>query len=134
MKYYKNENGDVYAYESDGSQDAYITPNMVQMTAEEVEAHINPPKSAEQVKQEKIQVIQNHLDSAAKDYGYDDIKSAVTYADEPAVPVFQEQGKAFRAWRSLVWAKGYELLAAVDGGAPIPTDEELINALPTLDI
>lgn len=134
MKYFKQPSGQVWAFDDDGSQDDYIPADAVRMTPAEVEAHINPPKSAEQVKAEKIQVIQSHLDAAAQQYGYDDIKSAVTYADEPAVPSFQQQGQAFRAWRSLVWAKGYELLGAVDGGAPIPTDESLIAALPALEI
>ena len=43
MKYYKLNN-DVYAFESDGSQDDYITPTMVAMTSEEVDKHINPDK------------------------------------------------------------------------------------------
>ena len=41
MKYYK-QNNEVYAYELDGSQDSLIG-DKVAMTAEEVEAHINPP-------------------------------------------------------------------------------------------
>lgn len=41
MKYYKL-NKDVYAFESDGSQDAYITKDMVSMTSEEVDRHLNP--------------------------------------------------------------------------------------------
>ena len=44
MKYYRI-NGNVTAYEADGSQDAYIPAHAVAMTAEEVEAHINPPKT-----------------------------------------------------------------------------------------
>ena len=43
MKYYKAPNGDVYAYESDGSQDDYIQPDLVPMTPEEVGAHLAPP-------------------------------------------------------------------------------------------
>lgn len=43
MKYYKSNKGDVFAYDPDGSQDAYIKPDLVPMTPEEVEAHINPP-------------------------------------------------------------------------------------------
>ncbi|MBF7690667.1 hypothetical protein [Acinetobacter pollinis] len=41
MKYYKL-NDEVYAFESDGSQDDYITSDMVLMTAEEVDRHLNP--------------------------------------------------------------------------------------------
>lgn len=43
MKYYKLEN-QVYAFEADGSQDDYIKPEMVLMTSEEVDKHINHEK------------------------------------------------------------------------------------------
>ena len=43
MKYYKLDNN-VYAFEDDGSQDDYIKPEMVLMTSEEVDKHINPEK------------------------------------------------------------------------------------------
>lgn len=43
MKYYKLNN-EVYSFEDDGSQDEYITQDMVRMTAEEVDKHINPEK------------------------------------------------------------------------------------------
>lgn len=43
MKYYKLNN-EVYAFELDGSQDDYIKPEMVLMTDEEVDRHINPEK------------------------------------------------------------------------------------------
>lgn len=42
MKYYKDNNGNVFAYELDGSQD-HLIGDKVAMTAEEVEAHLNPP-------------------------------------------------------------------------------------------
>lgn len=37
MKYYKSEDGPVYAYASDGSQDAWIKPGLVPMTQQEVD-------------------------------------------------------------------------------------------------
>lgn len=78
-------------------------------------------------------IIQGHLDEAAAQFGYDDIKTAVTYAEEPAVPKFQAEGKALRAWRSLVWAYGYEQIDGVQSGArTLPTPEELIAELPPL--
>lgn len=42
MKYYKH-NGEVYAFESDGSQDAWIPSGAALMTDAEVDAHLNPP-------------------------------------------------------------------------------------------
>ena len=52
MKYYK-QNNEVFAYEEDGSQDHLIGDKEL-MTPEEVELHINPPKTEEQILAEKI--------------------------------------------------------------------------------
>ena len=43
MKYYKL-NGQVFAFEDDGSQDVHITEDMVRMTSSEVDKHVNPKK------------------------------------------------------------------------------------------
>jgi len=43
MKYFKL-NKEIYAFELDGSQDDYITEDMVMMTDLEVDRHINPKK------------------------------------------------------------------------------------------
>ena len=43
MKYYKKDN-EVFAFEIDGSQDDYITEDMVKMTDDEVDRHVNPEK------------------------------------------------------------------------------------------
>jgi len=81
------------------------------------------------------QATQSHLNSAAVAAGYDDISTAVSYAEEPAVPKFQNDGKAFRAWRSLVWAYAYEQLALVlAGGREQPTVEGFLLELPALEL
>jgi len=90
-----------------------------------------PVATKEQVIASAVSAVQFHLDAAAKSLGYDDIKTAVTYADEPAVPKFQADGQALRAWRSLVWAHAYATLDAVeDGEREQPTIEEFIAELP----
>ena len=43
MKYYKKDN-EVFAFEIDGSQDDYITEDMVKMTDDEADRHVNPEK------------------------------------------------------------------------------------------
>ncbi len=78
--------------------------------------------------------VQKHLDLAAAARGYDDIRTAVTYADEDSVPRFQAEGRAFRAWRSRVWAFCYSLQAQVAAGdVDEPTLEELLPMLPVCD-
>ncbi|SEA50443.1 hypothetical protein [Variovorax sp. YR216] len=78
-------------------------------------------------------LVQDYMDAMAHAWGYDDIKTAVTYAEEPAVAKFQAEGRALRAWRSLVWASCYELLARVQAGeTEEPTAESLPGLLPRL--
>jgi hypothetical protein len=78
-----------------------------------------------------VNAVQNHLDQKAQSLGYDDIKTAVTYADEPAVAKFQQEGKALRAWRSRCWGYCYSALDSVMAGSrSIPTVDELILELP----
>lgn len=48
MRYFKDANGVVYAYESDGSQDEWILPGLVLMEEDEVYLHLNPPLTPEQ--------------------------------------------------------------------------------------
>ncbi len=43
MKYYKKDN-EVFAFEDDGSQDSFITDEMILMTADEIDRHLNPEK------------------------------------------------------------------------------------------
>lgn len=78
--------------------------------------------------------VQNVLDTEAKKLGYDSCLSVCSYVDT-GVQKFDDEGKAFRAWRSSVWAKGYEILNAVLAGErEIPTEEELLAELPALAI
>ena len=58
MKYYKL-NDVVYAFESDGSQDDYITKAMVKMTDDEADRHVNPEKYLSDI--EKAQLNREHM-------------------------------------------------------------------------
>ena len=49
MKFFREIDGRVWAFEINGSQDESITPTMVAMTLEEIEAHLNPPPSIEEL-------------------------------------------------------------------------------------
>lgn len=98
-----------------------------------IEKHPLPGPGFAEIEALKLLLVQAYIDEAARAHRYDSIASAITYADEPAVPKFQAEGQAFRAWRSLVWAKCYAILADVNAGLrEIPTDEELISELPAL--
>lgn len=90
-----------------------------------------PVKTEQQIQRTLTMAVQTHMNRVAQAVGYDNIYTAVTYANEPAVQKYQIEGLALRAWRSLVWAKCYEVMDEVKAGTrTIPTAEELISLLP----
>jgi len=88
---------------------------------------------AQQLIDQASAILESTLDNKAKEYGYDNIKTAVTYADEPIVEKFQLEGIEFRRWRSLVYAYGYEQLARIESGETI-TLEEFEAGIPSINL
>lgn len=87
--------------------------------------------------QEKLQAAEAHVEefmqAMARGARYKSLEDVITYADEPAVPAYQEEGKKFRAWRSLMWAWFYsaEIQAKVQDGSfasvSLNTEPPLLN-------
>jgi hypothetical protein len=93
--------------------------------------YVPPPPTFEQVAAALQSGVQQHLDTTAQSFGYDDLLAAASYADEPADAVFEAEGKALRAWRSLAWRGCYTMFAeAAAGTIPVPTLDQVIAALP----
>ena len=79
-------------------------------------------------------IVQNHLDKAAQARGYDGVLSAVSYKNS-SVPRFASDATAFLDWRDAVWGYCYTVLAQVQAGlVQIPTAEEMLAGLPTLEL
>lgn len=99
-------------------------------------AHV--PDPAELIKAYDL-VVQTRLDAVARDeFRYGDpnrpevspILHAISYAEEPAVPKFQAEGRALRAWRSLTWAAAASILIAVQRGErTVPSAAALLAEL-----
>jgi len=86
---------------------------------------------AETGKYEKA--IQSYLDKKAKEKGYDNILSAVTYGLVRGR--FQQEGIKFAEWRTDVWDYCYtELDKITNGQRSKPTVEEFLNELPNLPL
>ena len=113
-----------------------MEPGALRLEGERVlQAWVVVPASETAVVAMFEQAVQARLNSTAFSRGYDSIATAISYAEEPAVPKFQNDGKAFRAWRSLVWAYAYEQLAAVKAGDRTqPTVEDFLLELPELEL
>ena len=63
MKHYKNAKNEIYAFEADGSQDAYIPANLVPITIEEADKLRNPPPTPEQIQEQINAEAKTYLDS-----------------------------------------------------------------------
>ena len=97
-----------------------------------------PPEPAERVnariQKQLTDTVQHVLDSKAQELNYDNCLSVCSYIDT-GVAKFDAEGRAFRAWRSAVWAKSYEILAEIVAGTRAnPSEEELMAMLPELEI
>ena len=132
MKYYKDEKNQVYAYEADGSQDAYIPETLVPITEAEAYELINPPETLEQTIARLEAALDRHLDSVANSYRYDSIRTMATYDGDP-FPKFDAEGKAAKAWRSACYALSIEIMEDVlAGNRGVPTESELIAEMPLI--
>lgn len=79
-------------------------------------------------------VLQRAMDEKAQSYGYDDIKTAITYRGDPNLK-FAAEADGFFMWRSAVWTQAYALLAQIQQGlAQFPTQQEAIGMMPKLQI
>lgn len=74
-------------------------------------------------------LIDEYIDSIAKEYGYESIVHACSYAGYSNV--YQTECIMLGRFRSECWIKGYALLGEVQSGArTIPTKSELIALMP----
>lgn len=90
-------------------------------------------EAAEQQKNQLTQVIQNHLDTKARERNYDGILSLCTYATSTNTQ-FAAEGQAGVVWRDAVWTKGYEILTDVlHGQRTVPTEAQLLSELPVFE-
>lgn len=91
-----------------------------------------PVPTAAEIIANYVAAIQKRLDDFARTRNYDGILSAATYATS-AVPKFKTEGQYAVTARDATWAKGYEILAAVEAGTrAAPTLDELAAELPAL--
>ena len=93
MKYYIDPTVGIRAFESDGSQDFLITDAMRPLTAEELEAHLNPTPTARQ--------LQGQANAAARQYLLD-TDWYVIRMQETGAPVPDEVLQARQAARDAI--------------------------------
>lgn len=87
-------------------------------------------KTEKEQKQAYTAPVQMLLDEKAREYGYDSVLSACSYAASADLK-FGPEGLAFVNWRDACWSKCYQMLADyMAGDIPKPTVSELLAQLP----
>lgn len=121
MKYYKKDD-QVYAFEDDGSQDDYITSDMVLMTADEVDRHLNPQNYL--TDEQKLQIKkESNLQKAQSEYDV-----ATTHIDALSQQIEDEDGdiKTLESTKS-TWTDYRKSLRAylkTDGSGDLPVSPQ----------
>jgi hypothetical protein len=121
MKYYKDANNEVYAYELDGSQDDLIG-DKVAMIADEIEAHLNPPITQQQLTQQVKSSVYVLLDQTAQQYDYKNFAEVAQFLQSG---IWKAEANSLIAWQDVVWVKTYELLKS-----PIISIDDFVVQLP----
>ena len=139
MKFYKDKNSEIYAYEDDLSDEdlkkSIKRLSLTSLTQKELEEFLTPKMAREQkielLKQEFLARVDATLNTTAHEHGYDNINTAVSYAGYENK--FQAEGISFGKWRSKVYEWGYGLLEKIMKGE-LDIDktniDEVLQAMP----
>ena len=139
MRYYIDENKEVYAYEDDLSDEDLAKSikrlSLTPLTQNKLEEFLTPKRAREQkielLKQEFLARVDTILNTTAHEHGYDNINTAVSYAGYENK--FQAEGISFGKWRSKVYEWGYGLLEKIMRGE-LDIDktniDEVLQAMP----
>lgn len=76
-------------------------------------------------------LLQNLIDTTAQSKTYADALHCVSYGLSTNVQ-WNAEALAFIAWRDSVYEKSLQILAGIEQGAPVPTEQEFLAELPTI--
>lgn len=131
MKLFKNADNQVFAFESDGSQDALIGDDLVPISEAEAETLRNPAPTEAQLIALYEGDLDLHIDTVARAHRYSDRFTFALRAGYPGP--YQAEGIAFAQWMDDCNAQAYALLTAVKVGTkPLPSRADFIAGLPVL--
>lgn len=142
MRYYKDNNNEIYAYEDDLSDEDLTKSikrlSLTPLTQKELEEFLTPKMAREQkielLKQEFLARVDATLNTTAHEHGYDNINTAVSYAGYENK--FQAEGISFGKWRSKVYEWGYGLLEKIvkdDVDCDSVSLDETLKSMPTYE-
>jgi hypothetical protein len=113
----------------------YVIADLYYYNSNSLNNFIKIEPSAEDIEKNYVSITQNYLDSTAKNYGYDSILSAVSYAEDTFNQTYQLEGKAFLNWRSNVWTTAYPVIDKIKNKEiETPNTVTYISMLPRFEL
>jgi hypothetical protein len=131
MKYYKNPiNGEVFAYDVDGSQDDFITENLIPMSSAEIIAHLSPPEPTLEQRSNKVRLaLQDAIDIKAQSIGFSGGNALMLYAGFENH--YQPMAQVFATWEASVWVQADQYKTEVIAGTkPMLSEPEAVDLMP----
>lgn len=129
MRYFKDDQGVVYAYDDDQIKGGIVSPGFVEMTPGELEEFLNPKLTDDQIAALYDLKLSELFQETAVSMGYESWQTCAlrAYRSGP----FEEEGTAFFKWMESCNVKGYEVLEAVKSGRrKLPSIEDFISEMP----
>jgi len=126
MTYYKNKENKVFAF---NDNEEIATDELIKITKSEANELRFKPLTIVQKSLQINKAIQTHLDNKAKEFRYDNMMSARSYAGY--INPFQDEAQKLAIWASNCWVKAGEIEADVKAGnRAMPTIDEVLAELP----
>lgn len=135
MKYFKDINNQVFAYE-DNVKDEQIKNGLTVISELEAMTITNPPLTEVEILANQAlltnNAIQSYLDTKAKSFRYDNINAIGKYVGYEND--FRTEAEKLGAWASSCWKVAGVIEAAVKAGdRDMPTIDEVIAELPVYE-
>ena len=84
--------------------------------------------------QNATNALQETMDSKAREYGYDNVHTASSYADSDD-PTFRTEGRSFKKWRESAWIYARSVRDEVlSGNPPFSTIEQFLESAPAFGL
>lgn len=129
MKYFKDKNNQVYAFEADGSQDELIPVNLIALTEYEADQLRIPNLSVEQLSENVRDALQLAIDDKARSFGFSGGNALMLYAG--FLNPFQPLAQVFATWEASVWVEADAYKADVIAGIkPMLSGGEAVALMP----
>lgn len=122
---------DKYEYDDDQVASGVVREGLEPMMQAEIDSHLNPPLTKEQIIQGYTDALERHYDAEAQSHRYDNRFTCALRAGYPGP--FQAEGIAFAVWMDDCNAYAYRQLAEVEARRRVqPSPGDLVLGLPPM--